>query len=379
MWNDFDVLYLVQLQHLSQGYLLYRDVDYNAPPLFLYSMLPFYEIGGSKAAMIPIVLADALTAPVIYVIVRKVASEKVAMLAGLAYAFSPIALVDEGYLWLTSQPMTLFILLSVLLLKKDRPVLGAVALAIAGLFNQEALFILPVFVAYMIKSKFSLLRPAGLFALTFVGALLPFVVLAPNATLGHLLFFPVNLGPPEVSRLPTYIPPVAPSAEQSCSYTAIPHVYSGAVCGEIANFKAFAWFIEVSKIDSVADFVAPFLFLLFAAGLFVVRRSANILELASAYSIIGGLFAFSVVLLHTTFGNYFSLAYYFVPVYALILASVTSGRSLVVGCAAMTLGYLAGEGPFQFIIPTACIFAFTLMQDASLRASAKSAEHATTS
>jgi hypothetical protein len=361
LWDDFDGLYLVQLQHLAQGYLLYRDIDYNSPPLFLYSMLPFYELGGSKAAMVPIVLADALTAPVIYLIVRKVASEKVALVAGLGYAFSPVALVNEGYLWLTSQPTTLFILLSILLLKKDRPVLCAGALAIAALFNLEALFVLPVFAISMIKSRTSILKPGGLFALTFLGGLSPFVVLAPSATLGHVGFLNINLGPPEPSRLPIYTPPAAVSFAQACTNTVVPHVYTGALCGDIVNLKTYVWFLQLIKIDAVADFVAPLLFVLFAVALVAVRRSPNILEMASAYSIIGGLFIFWA-LVHTPF------AYYFVPVYALILASVTSRGSLIIGLAATTLGYLAGEGPFQLIIPLTCIFAFALLQDQSGRA-----------
>lgn len=358
LWNDFDVLYLVQLKELAHGYLLYRDIDYNSPPLFLYSMLPFYDLGGGKAAMIPIILADALTAPVIYLIVRRVSSEKVALVAGLGYAFSPVALVNEGYLWLDSQPTTLFILLGILLLKKDRPVLSAGALALAALFNQDALLVLPVFVIYMIKSRTSLLKPGGLFALTFLGGLSPFVALAPSATLGHLAFFPIDLGPPEPSRLPPYTPPASVSFAQSCHYTVVPHVYTGALCGDIVNLKAYVGFLQLIKIDAIAGFVAPLLFVLFAIALVAVRRSPNILEMACAYSITGGLFVFSAVV-HTAF------AYYFVPVYALILASVTSSRSLLVGLAATTLGFLAGEGPFQFIIPVTCIFALALLEDAN--------------
>ena len=372
LWSDFSGYYLAELTLLSQGYLLYRDIVYSTTPLFLYSMLPFYDLGGSKAAMIPIVLADALTAPVIYLIVRKVSSEKVALVAGLGYAFSPVALVNEGYLWLASQPVTLFIVLSILLLKKGRPVLGAGALAIAVLFNQEALFILPVFAIYIIKSRTSLLKPGGLFALTLFGVLSPFLILAPKVTLSDLSFFPF-LGPVEPSRLPTVTPSNMPtvtpsnmvSISQSCRQTLVPHVYTGAFCGGIPNFKLYAWYLQLIGIDKMVAFIAPFLFVLFAAGLIAVRRSPNILEMACAYSMMGGLFIFSA-LVHTP------LAYYFVPVYALILASVTSGRTLIVGLAATTLGFLAGEGIFQLIIPIACIFAFTMMQDASLRASATS-------
>ena len=55
-------------------------------------------------------MADALTAPVIYLIVRKFSTEKVAFIAGLGYAFSPLAIVNEGYIWMNPQPMTLCLL-----------------------------------------------------------------------------------------------------------------------------------------------------------------------------------------------------------------------------------------------------------------------------
>lgn len=354
---------MAQLKDLSQGYLLYRDIDYNSPPLFLYSMLPFYDLGGTKVSMIPIVLADAFTAPVVYLIVRKFSTEKIATVAGFAYAFSPVALVNEGYLWLNSQPMTLFLLVSVLLLRKGRPVLASGSLAIAVLFNQGAAFVVPVFLIFMLKSRAPLLKSGGVFALTVLGVMSPFLIEAPNAVVSRLAFF--NIGPLEPGRLPISTPSKLVSIGQSCAYTLVPHVYTGTVCGDVANFQAYVWFLEVSKIDAMATFIAPLLFVLFSAGFIAVRRSPNILELACGYAMIGGLFVFSAVV-HTSF------AYYFVPVYALVWASVTSSRSLIVAAAATILGYLSGEGPFQLIIPITCIFAFTLIQDASLRASTAS-------
>jgi len=366
IWNDFTEIYLHQVKYLSQGYMLYRDIDTQYPPLFLYSILPFYDLGGASAAWIPIALADALTAPLVYLIARRFSTEKVALVAGLAYAFSPVALVNEGYIWLSSQPMTLFLLISLFLLRGGRPLLSGGALAIAVLFNQEAIFVLPVYLVFIAKSRASLFKSGGFFAFTLFGGLSPFLLQAPKAVLIHLaIWLPFNIGPSEPGRLPVFTPSSMVSIGQPCEYTVVPHVYSGTICGEIANFKAYAWFLQISRLDAMAAFIAPILFVLFGAGLIAVRRSPRILEMASAYSIIGGLFIFSA-LVHTSF------AYYFVPVYALILASVTTRRSLIVGLAATTLGFFAGEGPVQFIIPIACIFAFTLIQDGSLRSSATS-------
>jgi len=352
-----------QLKYLASGFMLYRDIDTQYPPLFLYSMLPLYNLAGEKAAWIPIVLADALTAPVIYLVVRKFSTEKIALIAGLGYALSPVALVNEGYLWLSSQPMTFLLLLSILLLRRDRPVLSAGTLAIAALFNQEVLFVLPVYLAFTAaKFRPSLPKAGGLFALTFFGVLSPFLVQAPKAVLHHLPFWePINIGPSEPSRLPTPAASAVVNFGQSCTNTLVPNIYTGTACGNIVNFQAYAWYMQVARIDAMAAFLAPFLFVLFAVGLVAIRRSPNVFELTCAYSFIGGLLIFSA-LVHPV------LAYYFVPVYALILASMTNGRSVLIGLAAVTLGLLAGEGPFQFIIPTICIFAFTLIQDSSPRA-----------
>ena len=135
LWSDFFDYYLPALKYMSQGFLPYRDFPYAYLPFFLYSMYPFYHLGGDYAAAIPIIASDALTAPLVYLIAKKVANDRVALVAGLAYALSPLALVNEGYLWLSSQPMTFFIILSIYLLKEKRPLLSIISLATAILFK----------------------------------------------------------------------------------------------------------------------------------------------------------------------------------------------------------------------------------------------------
>ena len=369
IWNDFTGLYVPDLKYLAAGFMLYRDIDTQSPPLFLYSSLPFYDLGGGNAAWIPIAMADAFTAPVIYQIVRRFSIEKVALIAGLGYAFSPLAIVNEGYMWMNPQPMTLFLLLSILLLKESRPVLAAVTVGVALLFNQEALFVLPIFLVFIIvKSRISLPRAGGAFLLTVFGVMSPFLVQAPKAVLNHLAFWlPFGgVGPSEPSLLPIAENPVAVTQISQtyppppCGSALVPNFYTGTVCGNGSNFYAYLQNAQLEKIDHVASFLVPFLIVLFAAALVTVRRSPNILEMACAFSCIGGLFVFSV-LVHPVFG------YYFVPVYALIFASTTNGRSLLVGLTAVTLSFFAPEGAFQFIIPVTCLFVITLIQESSLR------------
>lgn len=369
IWGDFTGLHVPDLKYLAAGFMLYRDIDTQSPPLFLYSLLPFYDLGGANLAWVPVALSDAITAPVIYLIVRRLSTEKVALMAGLGYALSPVAIVNEGYIWMNTQPMTLFLLLSILLLKEGRVVLSAGTVAVALLFNQEALFVLPIYLAFIaVKSRTSLPRAGGMFVLTIFGVLSPFLVRAPRAVVNHLAFWEPfgGVGPSEPGLLPadqnpvsvthiaqTYIPP-------PCGSTLVPNLFTGTACGNVSNFQVYLQNVQLEKIDHVASFLVPFLIVLFAATLVTVRRSPNILEMACAFSFIGGLWVFSVSV-HATWG------YYFVPVYALIFASISNGRSLLVGLTAVTLGFFAPEGAFQFIIPVTCLFVLTMIQESSLR------------
>jgi hypothetical protein len=79
-----------------------------------------------------------------------------------------------------------------------------------------------------------------------------------------------------------------------------------------------------------------------------------------AYSCLGLLLAFSKLIEP-------ALAYYFVPVYALVFASVRDARTLAVGGATAILSATIPEGPFQFILPLASLFLITIIQDVSWR------------
>ena len=136
-WGDFHGLYVQQLSNLGQGLVPYRDFAYSYTPLFLYVLYPFYALGGSNTAAIPLVAADILTAVMVFLLVQKHASSRIAFVAGLGYALSPLALFEVGYLWLSSQPMAFLMLLAIYLLKEDRPVHAWATLAVATLVKQE--------------------------------------------------------------------------------------------------------------------------------------------------------------------------------------------------------------------------------------------------
>ncbi len=137
------------LRLLAAGDLPYRDFTYSYPPLFIYSLFTFYEIG-TKLAALPIIVADALTAPLIYLMIKRTWSERLAVAASVVYIFSRFALVFEGISYLSEQPMLFFLLLSFVLLVGKKAKASAIALALGIMFKQDALFVLPVYVFWAV-------------------------------------------------------------------------------------------------------------------------------------------------------------------------------------------------------------------------------------
>ena len=182
IYHDFYAYYAIQLKDLSEGLLPYRDFAYSYPPLFLYTLYPFFSLGYAYLASIPILLSDALTSVLIYLIARQFGNPRIAFFAGLSYALSPFFLLYEGYLWFSSQPMTFFFLMSIYLLLSKRPIFSFAAFAFAILFKQEVMFVLPLYIIlYLRDYRGNFLRGFS----TFCGILLvfsiPFLVLAPGA------------------------------------------------------------------------------------------------------------------------------------------------------------------------------------------------------
>jgi hypothetical protein len=179
-FSDFYGYYLQQLALLSHGFLPYRDFPYAYPPLFLYVLYPFYLLG-PKIASIPIILSDALTAPLIYMIARRGASENSAIASALVYVLSPFFFVYVGMAWLSEQPMLFFLILSVYLLQSEKRYSSALAFGVAILFKQDALLAFPAYFFWMIRKSglWQGLRALSLTALTILGVSLPFLLLTP--------------------------------------------------------------------------------------------------------------------------------------------------------------------------------------------------------
>ena len=133
-WNDFYGFSGSTFVSLHQGLLPYLNFGYWYPPLFLYFLYAFYLLGGIHLASVPILAADVATALIVYLLVSTTSTKRVAFIAGLLYALSPVALFIEGYLWLSSQPMTFFLLLALFLLRKDRPLICSFGFIVSVLF-----------------------------------------------------------------------------------------------------------------------------------------------------------------------------------------------------------------------------------------------------
>jgi len=367
LWNDFYYYYVNQLSELAKGLLPYRDFAYSYTPLFLYGLYPFYLAGGQYAASIPIIVADSATALVIYLIVKEWAADDTAILAGIGYCILPLALIYEGYLWLSSQPMTLFMMLGAYLAAKDRQLSSAVSIGIAGLFKQEALFILPAYVLFQTrKIGTKLWKAVALLAGTLLLGSLPFLILAPQQYLSEVSFGLASFGAPYSPLNPAAVgSTVSLSGPPSTStnFATITLTLIGTHVGCTYSYMTppnLLLSFTMTFLDKLGQWVLLPLLLLVGVSLYAnARRSSIIQETTSAYSIIAFLTLFSYI---------FAPAhrYYLVPVYALILASSRNKKSVIAGIALATISLLTPAGMFQLVLASLAILSVITIEDSRI-------------
>jgi 4-amino-4-deoxy-L-arabinose transferase-like glycosyltransferase len=349
-WSDFFTLNGSQMEALSKGLVPYRDFAYSYTPLFLYALYPFYLFGGMEGAVIPILVADAATAPLVYLLSKSMASNRIAFAAGIAYALSPFVLYEEGYLFLSSQPMVFFLLLSIYLLHTKRPLESSMALAISILFKQEAVFILPAYLLwYITRNKSKLWEGFAILTGVILAVSLPFILLAGTQYLVELSYG--TLAP----LLPSKFYQSQALVMNSTSHTSLliapqtclsilshlPTTGSYVVCGITYVWSAPTFLDRVSGFIGLIPWVAsitsiPF-FLIAAPALYLSRRRKNILLLSCSYSMIGFLILFSLTV-HGVF------SYYFLPVYALLFASATTKSSTIIALLISGIAILVPDG-----------------------------------
>lgn len=357
--DDFNGIYVAQLQHLSQGFLPYRDFAYSYPPLFLYALYPFYVLGGYSLAGLPVVVSDAATALLVYLILARYADGKIAFAAGLVCALSPFMLLYEGYLWLSGEPMVFLVLLSFYLLQKGKPKSSAICLGIAVLSNQDAFFVFPAYFAALWSNHSEHLAKG--FAITlstvFLGCA-EFLVLAPAQFLSYVSFSTLAAWVPplvfhvsnglisEVSIPPGTCLTMGTSALSSICATASPQSPLASPLGE-----------SYAILTSISALVLLPLAVLTGPALFAVRRRQGFVFLMGAYSSTV-LFALFTIAVHPDFYRY-----YFLIVYSMLLAASWNRALLSVAAAVEIISLVTPSGVFQEILPLGALLAMALILD----------------
>jgi hypothetical protein len=367
-WGDFDTIYAWQLRLLSSGLLPYRDFAYSYPPLFLYSLLPLYSIGGQSLASLPVWLSDAGTSIIIFYLARN-HNQKIAFAAAMVYALCPFALYYEGYLWLSSQPFTFFTLLSLLLLKEKRTTLATGSIAVAILFKQQAIAFLPFFVAMRFWATRKRLATDGLLFVGIVLAVLaPFLVVSFQQTLASITYGLIGNGSPVLTG-PTLAQ--TSSAPTTCHLLSLNAQYPTiAACGgtspnlsllqeQLQNLQLF------STLAKVGGFLALPIFLISSLAILVSRKSENFSQLLWAWSNVGFLLLFQD-LVHP------SLAYYLLPSYALVLASSCNIPSLTVAGLVPLISLSLPEGGIQIVLVSMDMILVSALQRVPASASVES-------
>ncbi len=361
IFNDYGGIYVSQLQQISQGLLPYRDFAYNYPPLFLYSLYPFYALGGAALAWLPIVLSDAGSAVVIYLLLRRYADRNIAIAGGLVYALSPFMLLYEGYLWFSSEPMVFFLLLSFYLMQTRKVLTAAVCFGVAVLFKQDALFLLPAYLAAMWSARpRQISKWFGTASLTVLAGCTPFLILAPSQFLVEVSFSVLEkLGLPALSYVPTGSGLISATsiAPGSCATFGTSALTS--ICGTVVTQSAVASSVGSFYVilNEVGGFVLLPFALLVGVALFSVRKERGFVFLMGAYSsvVVFVLFALTI---HPGFYRY-----YFLIVYSMLLAASWKRSLMVVAIATSLISLVTPSGIFQEVMPLFALLSMAILLD----------------
>ena len=277
----------------------------------------------------------------VFLLVQKHASSRIAFVAGLGYALSPLALFEVGYLWLSSQPMAFLMLLAIYLLKEDRPVLAWATLAVATLVKQESVFLLPVFFLKGITIDWrKLSKPVALFALITFAVSIPFLILSWTNYLSSVSYglFPIEAT--KVSNATT-----SASVTPTLTWETLTITYPNPPLAATISF--IGW---LSPSASVV------LLVLLIPALYVSRHKSNFDELASSYTTVFFLFLFSS-LVHIV------LRYYLIPSWAFLYASARTRLASVISIVGGAMTMLSPQGAFQLVLPLATILAVIALTD----------------
>lgn len=170
----------------------YNDIGSDYPPLYIYilwaigtfykSFISFsFDIDSPIFTIllkIPAILADIATALLIFLIVRKYGSFRLAFIAMISYAFNPAIIYDSAIWGQVDSVFTLFFMLALMLFVSGKQMLSGVSMALAILTKPQSFVLVPLFALVMIKknknSPLTLAKILFVSCVAFVVVALPF-------------------------------------------------------------------------------------------------------------------------------------------------------------------------------------------------------------
>jgi dolichyl-phosphate-mannose-protein mannosyltransferase len=200
--NDFISWFTTAADHgIRPFYTVAGYFDY--PPFNVYIFWAFGSLanalGIGMANMIKFVpnLFDLATTGLIYIFVRKQATFKVALVSMVLYAFNPAVIYNAAVWGQFDAVYTFFLILSLMLALKSRPIPSAVIFAIGLLTKPQGIALLPLIVLLIYKKNGlkQLLYSVVAFASTVFLVVLPFegignpiTFLIKNYSTGYLYY-----------------------------------------------------------------------------------------------------------------------------------------------------------------------------------------------
>ena len=168
----------------------YNGIGSDYPPFYIYilwaigtfykSFISFsFDIDSpifSILLKMPAILADIATALLIFLIVRKYGSFRLAFISMISYAFNPAIIYDSAIWGQVDSVYTLFFMLALMLFVSGKQMLSGVSMALAILTKPQSLVLVPLFALVMIKknSPLTLVKILSVSFAAFVVVALPF-------------------------------------------------------------------------------------------------------------------------------------------------------------------------------------------------------------
>jgi Gpi18-like mannosyltransferase len=168
----------------------YNGIGSDYPPFYIYilwaigtlykSFISFsFDIDSpifSILLKMPAILADIATALLIFLIVRKYGSFRLAFISMISYAFNPAIIYDSAIWGQVDSVYTLFFMLALMLFISGKQMLSGVSMALAILTKPQSLVLVPLFALVMIKknSPLTLAKILSVSFAAFVVVALPF-------------------------------------------------------------------------------------------------------------------------------------------------------------------------------------------------------------